>query len=109
MGDEDNLIYGDYNFIETEESKIIGDTIEKELQAHNLIQYYIENVPVKNYKEGVPAKKATENDKKEIINNIFTTMETIIKDHIIKSISQKEEKKKKKEVIEEVFKGLKIF
>lgn len=103
--EEYSLIYGrDYNFIEGEDYKTIGDTIEKELQPHNLRLPWVEYD-----KENVPYEKLTDKDKKEIINHIFTTIETIIKDHIIKSISQKEENEIKKEVIEEVFKGFKIF
>lgn len=109
MGDEDNLIYDrDYAFIEEEDSETIENTIEKELETHNnVVEYYMENVPIpaKNPK----TKKSTENDKKEIIDNIFATMKTIIEDHIIKSISKEEENEIKKEVIEEVFKDFKIF
>lgn len=105
MGDEDNIIYGrDYNFIETEESKTIGETIEKELQPHNL------RVPWVEYdKENVPDEKLTDKDKKEIIDHIFAAIEKIIKGDIIKSISKEEENEIKKEVIEKVFKDFKIF
>ena len=105
MGDEDNLIYGrDYNFIEGEDYKTIGDTIEKELQPHNL------RLPLVEYdKENVPYEKLTDKDKKEIINHIFAAIEKIIKDDIIKSISKEEENEIKKEVIEKVFKDFKLF
>lgn len=105
MGDEDNLIYGrDYNFIEGEDYKTIGDTIEKELQPHNLRLPWVEYD-----KENVPYEKLTDKDKKEIINHIFAAIEKIIKDDIIKSISKEEENEIKKEVIEKVFKDFKIF
>lgn len=107
MGNDNYLIYGrNYKFIEGEESKIIGKTIEKELQTHNLIEYYMENVPTK--KENVTTKKVTENDKKEIINNIFTTMKPIIMENL-NALTKEEENKIKNEVIEEVFKSFKIF
>lgn len=107
MGDEDNLIYGrDYNFIETEESKTIGDTIEKELQTHNLIEYYMENVPVK--KENITTKKVTDNDKNEIVNHIFKAMKPIIMENL-NALTKEEENEIKKEVIEENFKDWKIF
>ena len=105
MGDEDNLIYGrDYNFIEGEESKTIGDTIEKELQTHSLRLPWVEYD-----KENVPDEKLTDKDKKEIIDHIFAAIEKIIKGDIIKSISKEEENEIKKEVIEKVFKDFKIF
>lgn len=105
MGDEDNLIYGrDYNFIEGEDYKTIGDTIEKELQPHNLRLPWVEYD-----KENIPYEKLTDKDKKEIINHIFAAIEKIIKDDIIKSISKEEENEIKKEVIEKVFKDFKLF
>ena len=105
MGDEDNLIYDrDYNFIEGEDYKTIGDTIEKELQPHNLRLPWVEYD-----KENIPDEKLTDKNKKEIINHIFTTIEKIIKGDIIKSISKEEENEIKKEVIEKVFKDFKIF
>ena len=105
MGDEDNLIYDrDYNFIEGEDYKTIGDTIEKELQPHNLRLPWVEYG-----KENIPDEKLTDKNKKEIIDHIFTTIEKIIKDDIIKSISKEEENEIKKEVIEKVFKDFKLF
>ena len=105
MGDEDNLIYDrDYNFIEGEDYKTIGDTIEKELQPHNLRLPWVEYD-----KENIPDEKLTDKNKKEIIDHIFAAIEKIIKGDIIKSISKEEENEIKKEVIEKVFKDFKIF